>query len=1274
AWQYSMSDQADILIYGCNVAATLDGQQLLSELSTLTDSDVAGSEDLTGAAELGGDWDLEYSVGFVTTESVFSTDFEDEWQWVLNTYTVTTTVDENNGTGALSLREAIIAANANPGADTINLGSGTYVLSRTGDGENAASLGDLDITGQITITGQGVINTIIDASAMSDRIFELTGAGNLTLSGMKIIGGVGDTYAGGAVYNNGGSLTVTDVVFDGNNVGNTDGGTISSSGTTFLNRVTILNSSATNGGAISVSGGTTTLTNVTISSSTATFDGGAIRVNGGTATINFSTIAGNTATGGHGGGVYASGAGTITINSSAFADNTAAFAGADVKGNITSVGHNIIESANGFTLDGTDFSGTITMPAISTDSVTGHSYFVVSAGGQAQGGGNPTGAPSTDIRGFVRDSAPDIGSYELNTAPVLDNTKSPALASVNQNSGAPSGAVGTLISGLVDLATPSGQVDNVTDTAGSYTGIAVTAANTTNGTWWYSINNGSTWAALGAVSSTSARLLAADSQTRIYFQPNAGFSGTIASAITFRAWDRTSGANGSLVSPVTGTETVLDSFSIASFSNNDGSVSWSGNWIESDSGGAGATVGDIDITSGYLRLKPTAVGNSITRQVNLAGAASATFSFSMPFNSLGSGQIQVQVSGNGGSSWNTLETITSGTATGTHSYDITAYTASNTQIRFYSTVTSTTGIRLDDIQVQYAAVGGGTSAFSSATDTASLVVIGNSAPVLTPYAPVLPFTEDSAAYTNTVASLLGSSVTDADGGPEGIGITDITGSNGTLQYSIDGGAWTTFGAVSGSSAFLLKDTDQIRFTPNGISGGTMTMTYRAWDQWTGTAGTNVNTTTNGGTTAFSSATDTVTITTTEINDAPSGANKTITFNEDAVYVLTAADFGFSDVDGNAFNRVWFMSIPAQGQLKYNGSTFAANNWVLRSDIDLGLLTYEADPDENGTNYASFDFQVQDNGGTANGGVNRDPSSNTITFNVTALNDNPTANHGGPYTINEGDSLSLDASGSADIDGDTLTYRWDLNNDATYDITTTSATIAPAWSALASYGIDDDGVYTIGLQVDDGNGGVVTTSTTVTVANVAPTLTVTGAATSAGDATYTLTLTDSDPGNDTISQWIVNWGDGSIDTYVGDPASVTHVYANILAGLTFDITVSAIDEDGQYFNATMLAPAYGGDYVSQFSGYSGTSLGNFAPITDGINGHANIAIMPSGNYLVSGVDSGSILEYQPNGTLVGDFVAASDPNLSAPGGIAYGPDGNLYVADYGAGKIVRFDGT
>ena len=105
--------------------------------------------------------------------------------------------------------------------------------------------------------------------------------------------------------------------------------------------------------------------------------------------------------------------------------------------------------------------------------------------------------------------------------------------------------MGTLVSSLVDFASPSGQVDNVTDLdGGAVLGIAVTAADTANGSWYYSTNGGTNWNALGAVATNNARLLAADANTRLYFQPNANYNGTLATAVTFRAWDQTTGANG----------------------------------------------------------------------------------------------------------------------------------------------------------------------------------------------------------------------------------------------------------------------------------------------------------------------------------------------------------------------------------------------------------------------------------------------------------------------------------------------------------------------------------------------------------------------------------------------------------------------------------------------------------------------------------------------------------------------------------------------------------
>ncbi len=130
----------------------------------------------------------------------------------------------------------------------------------------------------------------------------------------------------------------------------------------------------------------------------------------------------------------------------------------------------------------------------------------------------------------------------VNDAPVLDNSKTPVLNAVNEDAGAPSGAVGTLISDLVDI---GGALSNVTDIdASTITGIAIYSANTTNGTWHYTIDGGTSWNPLGAVTAGSARLLADNASTRLYFQPNADFSGTVSSAISFRAWDQTSGANG----------------------------------------------------------------------------------------------------------------------------------------------------------------------------------------------------------------------------------------------------------------------------------------------------------------------------------------------------------------------------------------------------------------------------------------------------------------------------------------------------------------------------------------------------------------------------------------------------------------------------------------------------------------------------------------------------------------------------------------------------------
>ena len=92
----------------------------------------------------------------------------------------------------------------------------------------------------------------------------------------------------------------------------------------------------------------------------------------------------------------------------------------------------------------------------------------------------------------------------------------------------------------------------------------------------------------------------------------------------------TAGDGNYLFSNLTGAalQTVRDNFSTNSYANNDGTANWAAAWIESDNapGGGGATAGSVQVTGGYLTLSDSP--NSATREVNLSGNTSATFSFS----------------------------------------------------------------------------------------------------------------------------------------------------------------------------------------------------------------------------------------------------------------------------------------------------------------------------------------------------------------------------------------------------------------------------------------------------------------------------------------------------------------------------------------------------------------------------------------------------------------------------------------------------------------------
>lgn len=146
-----------------------------------------------------------------------------------------------------------------------------------------------------------------------------------------------------------------------------------------------------------------------------------------------------------------------------------------------------------------------------------------------------------------------------------------------------------------------------------------------------------------------------------------------------------------------------------------------------------------------------------------------------------------------------------------------------------------------------------------------------------------------------------------------------------------------------------------------------------------------------------SSQQTVTLSITDVNEAPTAASKTLVLTEDIPYAFAAADFGFNangEISAGGtlqeLDAVIFKSMPTSGRLALHDhqtiTPLLVNDVVLASDFSK--LIFTPAPNANGNNYANFTFQVRDNGGTANNGVDTS-GTYTITLNVTPVNDPPT---------------------------------------------------------------------------------------------------------------------------------------------------------------------------------------------------------------------------------------------------------------------------------------------
>lgn len=149
-------------------------------------------------------------------------------------------------------------ANALAGTDTIRIpNAGTYSLTLAGT-DDVAAVGDLDITENVVVIGS--VGVVIDASALGDRIFDIRGAYTARLTAVTLnYGGGNTTTYGGAIYSNGGTVGIKNVMIQY--------GSATYGGGLFMN-----------GGSVEISGSTT----FTFTSNTASSCGGAVYNSGGT--------------------------------------------------------------------------------------------------------------------------------------------------------------------------------------------------------------------------------------------------------------------------------------------------------------------------------------------------------------------------------------------------------------------------------------------------------------------------------------------------------------------------------------------------------------------------------------------------------------------------------------------------------------------------------------------------------------------------------------------------------------------------------------------------------------------------------------------------------------------------------------------------------------------------------------------------------------------------------------------------------------------------------
>ena len=614
----------------------------------------------------------------------------------------------------------------------------------------------------------------------------------------------------------------------------------------------------------------------------------------------------------------------------------------------------------------------------------------------------------------------------INEAPTVSGGTPLKLAAVAEDAGLPTGAAGSL---LRDAVTNIADADT-----GWLKGIAVTAADTTHGQFHYSTDGGATWQALAAVGADSALLLALDANTRLYFRPTADFNGDAVSALTYRAWDRTSGTAG-LTADLTGAgatggttafSTGVGQLTAVVSAANDAPRRSQATVTHGNSAEDSAAPLDSSVSGLFLAAFTDAIDDRTASNGSAADALAGIAVTANGSDARGAWEYQL----NGSTTWTAVGARTDATALLLSADDRLRFTPA---AHFNGPAPTLTAHLID--ASGGAIAGGGTADLSGAgatgggtriSDAAIRVTLQhtvtavNDAPVASGLAVLAGIAEDSAQTDipgDTVSNLFTARFSDAtdlvSGGSganslAGIAITGnaATAAQGVWQWSSDGGTvWTDVGARTEATALQIRQDHKLRFVPaQDFNGDAPALTVRLIDSsatvTTGTAADLSAGGAKGGTTAVSAATVQLVTAIGSQNDRPLltlPAAQTVAEDTGlAVPAITIADVDVADAPGDG--KVQTTLAVSKGTLTLGtvtGLTFdgAAKNGEATvkvtgslADVNAALatLTYKGAANFNGDDKVTV--LVTDLGNVGTGGARTDTGE--IALTVTPVNDAP----------------------------------------------------------------------------------------------------------------------------------------------------------------------------------------------------------------------------------------------------------------------------------------------